>query len=156
MHLEMVNILIAIRLLKFHWASQRILICCGNEVVVTVLKTGKIRDPYLAACTCNIWHASALSDIDLQYAHIRGVDNKVSDVLSRWQGSAEQIQRLYLQVDTPIWLQPRLLRDYSWAFVPRDVLHMPPCSGCLWPTAFTQELISPIQMSKLYYNLLNV
>ena len=102
----MVNILMAIRLFKFQWASRRVLIHCDNEVVVTVLKNGKTRDPFLAACACNIWLESALSDIctDLQYGHIRGVDNKVADVLSRWQGSIEQTQWLYSQVATPIWL----------------------------------------------------
>ena len=85
-YLEMVNILMAIRLFKFQWASRRVLIHCDNEVVVTVLKNGNTRDPFLAACACNIWLESALSDIctDLQYGHIRGVDNKVADVLSRW------------------------------------------------------------------------
>ena len=82
----MVSILIAIRLLKFQWASHKVLIRCDNEAVVTVLKSGKTRDSYLAACTHNIWLESALADIDLQYAHIRGIDNKVADVLSRWQG----------------------------------------------------------------------
>ena len=103
-HLEMINILIAIRLFKFQWASQKVLIRCDNEAVVTVLKSGKTRDPYLAACARNIWFESALADIDLQYAHIRGVDNKVADVLSRWQGSIEQTQWLHSQVVMPIWL----------------------------------------------------
>ena len=40
-HLEMVNILIAVRLFKFQWASRKVLIHCDNEAVVTVLKTGK-------------------------------------------------------------------------------------------------------------------
>ena len=43
-HMEMVNILIAIRLFTF------LLIRCDNEAVVTFLKSGKTRDPYLAAC----------------------------------------------------------------------------------------------------------
>ena len=101
----MVNILIAVRLFKFQWASRKVLIRCDNEAVLTVLKTDKTQDPYLAACVRNIWYESALSDIDLQYPHIRGVDNKVADVLSRWQGSVEQIQWLYSQVQRSIWLQ---------------------------------------------------
>ena len=67
-------------------------------------KTGKTRDPCLAACARNIWYESAQSDINLQYAHIKGVDNTVADVLPRFQGSVEQIQWLYAQVDRPIWL----------------------------------------------------
>ena len=104
-HLDVVNILIAIRFFKFQWASRLVLTCCDNEAVVTVLKTGRTRDPFLAACARKIWYALAISDINLQYAHIRGVDNKVADVLSRWQGSAEQILWLHSQVDRPIWLQ---------------------------------------------------
>ena len=103
-HLEMINILLATRLFKFQWASKKVLIRCDNEAVVTVLKSGKTRDPYLAACARNIWFESALVDIDLQYAHIRGVDNKVADVLSRWQGSIQQTQWLQSQVGMPIWL----------------------------------------------------
>ena len=104
MHLEMVNILMAIRLFKFQWASRKVFIRCDNEAVVTVLRTGKTRDPFLAACARNIWLESALSDIDLQYGHIRGVDNRVADMLSRRQGSLEQIQWLQSQVVNPIWL----------------------------------------------------
>ena len=47
-HLEMVNILIAIRLFKPLWSTRKVLIKCDNEAVVSVLKTGKTRDPYLA------------------------------------------------------------------------------------------------------------
>ena len=41
-HLEMVNILMAIRLFKFQWASRRVLIGCDNEALVTVLKMAKL------------------------------------------------------------------------------------------------------------------
>ena len=82
----MVNIFIAVRLFQRQWASSRVLIRCDNEAVVSVLRTSKTRDSYLAACARNIWYVSATSDIDLQYTHIRGLDNKIADVLSRWQG----------------------------------------------------------------------
>ena len=36
-HLEMVNILIAVRLFQRQWASSRVLIRCDNEAVVSVL-----------------------------------------------------------------------------------------------------------------------
>ena len=100
-HLEMVNILIAVRLFQHQWASNKVLICCDNEAVVSVLRTGKTRDPYLAACARNIWYASAASDIELQYAQIRGLDNKIAE---RWQGSIQQIQWLHSHVVNPVWL----------------------------------------------------
>ena len=43
---------------------------CDNEAVVTVLRSCKTLDPYLATCACNIWYASATLDIDFQYAHV--------------------------------------------------------------------------------------
>ena len=103
-HLEMVNILIAVRLFKHQWASHKVLIRCDNQAVVSVLRSGKTRDPYLAACARNIWYASTTYDIDLQYAHIRGTDNKIADVLSRWQGSPQEVQWLHSHVMNPIWL----------------------------------------------------
>ena len=103
-HLEMVNILLAIRTFKPHWASKKILIQCDNEAVVTVLRSGKTRDPYLAACARNIWYTAAAADIDLQYVHIRGVDNRIADVLSRWQGTTDHLNLLYHHIQKPIWL----------------------------------------------------
>ena len=90
MHLEMVNIIIAVKFFKRQWASHRVLICCDNEAVVSVLRMERTRDPYLAACTSNIWYAPAASDIDLQYAHIRASENKITGVLSRSQGSTNK------------------------------------------------------------------
>ena len=100
----MVNILLAIHTFKRQWATKRVLIQCDNEAVVTVLRSGKTRDPYLAACARNIWYAAAAADIDLQYVHIRGVDNKFADVLSRWQGTIDQFNLLYTHIQRPIWL----------------------------------------------------
>ena len=97
-HLEMVNILIAIRLFKFLWKGRKVLIKCDNEAVVSVLKTGRTK----------VWYDSSISDIDLQYTHIRGTENKVADLLSRWQGTREQIDWLYSRVEQPIWLEVSL------------------------------------------------
>ena len=83
---------------------KKVLIHCDNAAVVCVLRSGKTRDPYLGACACNVWYVAATSDIDLQYTHIRGVDNKVADALSKWQGT-DQWQLLGLHVVHPVWLQ---------------------------------------------------
>ena len=60
------------------------LIKCNNEAVVLVLRSGKTKDPYLGDCALNIWYVCALADIDVQYVHVRGLDNTVADLLSRW------------------------------------------------------------------------
>ena len=65
--LEMVNIILAVRLFKHQWALTKVLIHCDNAAVVSVLRSGKTRDPYLGAWACNVWYVAATSDIDLQY-----------------------------------------------------------------------------------------
>ena len=71
-HLEIVNIVLAVRLFQVQWSGRWVLIRCDNEAVVSVLRSGRTRDPYLGACARNIWYVSPLTDMDLQYAHIRG------------------------------------------------------------------------------------
>ena len=72
--------------------------------MVTVLRSGRARDPFLGACARNIWYASALSDMDIQYVHVRGLDNRVADLLSRWTGSHRDVTELYVHVQDPIWI----------------------------------------------------
>ena len=103
-HLEMVNILLAVRLFQVHWSGRKVLVKCDNEAVVSVLRSGRTRDPYLGACARNIWYVSALADIDLQYVHIRGVDNGVADLLSRWIGSPSDFSKLLSHIQDPVWV----------------------------------------------------
>ena len=56
---------------------------CVNSAVVCVLRSGKTRYSYFGACAHNVWYVATTSHIDLQYTHIRDVDNKISDALSR-------------------------------------------------------------------------
>ena len=101
-HLEMMNNLLAVRLFQVQWFGRKVLIRCDNEAVVSVLRSGRTRDPYLGACARNIWYVSALADMGLQYAHIRGLDNGVADLLSRWTGSPNDISKLLSQVQDPV------------------------------------------------------
>ena len=45
--LEMVNILLAVKLFQTQWAGRKILVKCDNEAVVSMLRSGRIKDPYL-------------------------------------------------------------------------------------------------------------
>ena len=100
-HLEMANILIAVRLFQGQWASSRVLIVVTMRQLSQFCKLARLGIHILQHMLC---YASAVSDIDLQYAHIRGLYNKIADVLSRWQGSIQQIQWLHSHVVNPIWL----------------------------------------------------
>ena len=81
-HLEMINILVAVKLFAGLWAKRN---ASDNQAVVQVLSTGKTRDPFLAACSRNVWQMAAADDIDLTYVHVLGKNNQVADLLSRGQ-----------------------------------------------------------------------
>ena len=81
-HLEMLNILVALRVWNNCWAKSRIRIACDNEAVVRVLGSGRTRDLTLAAIARNIQLQLATWDINLQVIHIPGKENQIADLLS--------------------------------------------------------------------------
>ena len=52
-HLEMLNIVVALKVWGQHWTDKCIEIKCGNQAVVLVLQEGKARDPILATLARN-------------------------------------------------------------------------------------------------------
>ena len=94
-HIEMINFLVAVRIFAKHWHKKHILVRCDNMAVVQVLSSGKTKDPFLATCARNVWMDASLKNIDLEYRHIPGRDNKIADLLSRWCFSWEQYARLH-------------------------------------------------------------
>ena len=103
-HLEMINILVALRIFAPYWHQKAILVRCDNNAVVQVLTSGKTRDPFLATCARNIWMSAALANIELQYKHITGCENTAADLLSRWRFTKEQYAKLCTMVHEPIWM----------------------------------------------------
>ena len=62
--------------------------------MVTVLNSGRTRDPVLAQCLREIWFATAMGQFELQAVHLALTENRVADYLSRWHLSA--LYREYL------------------------------------------------------------
>ena len=103
-HLEMLNILVAIRVWGNDWKHQRVLIKCDNQAVVSVLNSGKTQDLTLAAIARNIMMEISDQDIDLQVIHILGIENKVADLLSRWFITHNPGNILNNYVASPMWM----------------------------------------------------
>ena len=99
-HLEMVNIFLALRLFAQLWSTKKIEIHCDNQAVVTVVR----KNSFLATSARNIWYLTAVHDIDVQYSHIKCASNQLADTLSRWQGSLDQVQFLHSQICDSVWL----------------------------------------------------
>ena len=107
-HLEMLNLVIALRTWASHWCHSSITVHCDNSGVVFVVKTGKTKDPFLALCVRNIWLLTAHYDIHLDIVHIPGRCNTIADTLSRIYSSSN--------IDTSILCH---LRDhYIWERIP--------------------------------------
>ena len=90
-HLETVNILLAVKVFRKFWNGKCVLMKCDNQAVVAVLQSGWPRNPFLVACERNISYIAGLDDVDLQYIHVLGKNNKAADLLSRWIGSCHEV-----------------------------------------------------------------
>ena len=95
-HLEMVNILVAVKVFCRQWASKSILIHCDNQAVA--------RDPFLGACARNIWLWAATHDIELSYVHVLEKYNRTADLLSRWSNSVSDKNELQVLVPGACWV----------------------------------------------------
>ena len=82
-HLEMMNIIVALRLWGRLWQHSQVKIFCDNEAVVQVVASSRTKDPFLGACIRNLWLITAIFDISFQIEHIRGRHNIKADLLSR-------------------------------------------------------------------------
>ena len=96
LHLDMINILVAIRTWATLWQGKNIRIHCDNQAVVSVLTTGKTRDVLLAAIARNILMEIAAHDVCLRTVHISGKDNQIADNLSRFFLGKIYKERLYI------------------------------------------------------------
>ena len=72
--------------------------------MVTVLRSGRTKDPFLGACARNVWFTAALADVELQYTHVLGKNNRTADLLSRWENSPGNLVELKCLVPDAIWL----------------------------------------------------
>ena len=79
-------------------------IFCDNEAVVTILNSGRTRDPFLAAIARNIFMSAAVSDIYLKIVHIPGKKNVVADLLSRWENNMKNLDILASHLGTVEWV----------------------------------------------------
>ena len=82
-HLEMLNVVVALKIWGHHWANKCVKLFCDNRAVEHVLSSGRVRDQILATCLRNVWLLTATYNIALVVSHIQGAHNNVADLLSR-------------------------------------------------------------------------
>ena len=90
----MLNILVALRVWANAWENCAIEVHCDNLSVVTVLCSGKTKNSLLATISRNIFMIASHYDIFLKVSHIPGKENKIADMLSRWDNSPSDVLKL--------------------------------------------------------------
>ena len=108
-HLEMLNVVIALRTWAKYWQHTKVIIFCDNLAVVHVVETNRTRDEFLALCLRNIWLLAALHDVEIVFKHIPGENNIKADVLSRIysssavdEGVLRHLRENYMQDNIPV------------------------------------------------------
>ena len=107
-HLEILNIIVALKVWATYWANRRIRIHCNNMAVVEVLNSGKARDSTLSVIARNISLICAIFHIQIVVVHIPGQRNVLADLLSRWQFIANNCTDLAHILPKDSWIPTHL------------------------------------------------
>ena len=92
---ELYVILIAVREWAPMFANKNILIYCDNQTSVQVLCHGHVDCTFMQRCLREIRFHSAKFNFRIRAVHLKGVDNRISDCLSRWHLSQLYIDSFY-------------------------------------------------------------
>ena len=107
-HLEILNVVVALKIWAPCRANKSIQIMCDNMAMVEVLSSGRARDSIMATCARNVWLLAAMFNVNIIVSHIRGWDNSIADLLSRWHLTVHNIQELHNLVENPLWIDTQI------------------------------------------------
>ena len=69
--LELLTIIVALKLWGSRWKGLHLTIRCDNEVAITVLNTGRYRNPFLTSRLREICYLSALFEFEVRAVQLR-------------------------------------------------------------------------------------
>ena len=107
-HLEIINVVVALKIWGHMWANKPIHIMCDNMAVVEVLTYGTARDSIMATCTRNVWLLAAMFNVNIIVCHIRGLDNYIADLLFRWHLTADNSKNFNMLLENPFWVDTHI------------------------------------------------
>ena len=103
-HLEMLNIVVALKVWATQWSKKKLRIKCDNMAVVEVLTSGKTKDNILAICARNVWLLCAIFNVSIHIEHIPGKQNVIADLLSRYKFDTKSWNALTTYVPNAVWI----------------------------------------------------
>jgi hypothetical protein len=108
-NLEALNIIVAIRTWGNQFRGRNVRVWCDNVAAVAVMNNGRGSNNVMQCIARNLWLWASVFDINVEFQHIKGEDNNIADLLSRWQQYANPHAKLYMLLNgSPIWAQPDL------------------------------------------------
>ena len=82
--LEMLTLTVALKVWGRSLAGKKVVMLCDNLSSVVVVQTGRAREPFLQACLRELVFLQARWECQVRMQHIRGEENRLPDLLSRW------------------------------------------------------------------------
>ena len=113
--LELYTIVVAVKFWAHKLHQRKFIVSCDNEAAVTVVNSGKSKDPFMQRCLRELWFTAAVYDCELTARHIPGVHNVLADTLNRWHADSSYHELFHSTA-------ARLNRQYIFRSVPRDCL----------------------------------
>ena len=104
-HFELFNVFVALTVWGSQWRGRKLLVHLDNIASVAIVNSGFTKDEKLAAIARDIWMQRAVHDIEIMASHLAGIDNRVADLLSRWDSLSNQWSMLYSLIPEPCWYQ---------------------------------------------------
>ena len=111
--LELYTIVVAVKFWATKLHQRKFIVSCDNEAAVTVVNSGKSKDPFMQRCLRQLWFTAAVYDCELIARHIPGVHNVLADALSRWHADSSYHELFYASAAS-------LSRQYTFRTVPHD------------------------------------
>ena len=112
-HLELLNVVVALKVWCKHWKGQRVHVKCDNMNACLAVQTGRSRDPFIQHCVRELFVWSVSFDIELRLVHCPGKEMDRADALSRMH--KEKRCREWVQRDKCL-RAARRLRVYERVF----------------------------------------
>ncbi|CAG2193001.1 unnamed protein product [Mytilus edulis] len=93
----MYAIYIAIQFWTSSISNKRVQLFCDNQSCVEILNRGTGRDQEMLNLARQIWYLCASSNVQLRVSYIASVENRLSDLLSRWNLSEKNRSQFFIE-----------------------------------------------------------
>ena len=93
--LELLALIVAVSTWARCLKGKKVTVLCDNSATVWVINTGKTRDRVMQGLIRELCYICATNGFEVFARHIPGVDNRVPDMLSRWEVS-ETLKREFV------------------------------------------------------------